>query len=63
MKTKQFAPSHTGRGGESPQRIQPILREGVETGANCDLGRSGGYLTQEELWSVDEALLTVLGLD
>jgi mRNA-degrading endonuclease toxin of MazEF toxin-antitoxin module len=27
------------------------------------LGRSAGHLTQEELWSVDEALLTVLGLD
>lgn len=27
------------------------------------LGRSAGHLTQEELWSVDEAPLTVLGLD
>lgn len=26
------------------------------------LGRSVAHLTQEELWSVDEALLTVLGL-
>jgi len=27
------------------------------------LGRLSGHLTHEELWSVDEALLTVLGLD
>ncbi len=27
------------------------------------LGQSVSHLTQEELWSVDEALLTVLGLD
>jgi mRNA interferase MazF len=27
------------------------------------LGRLSGQLTTEELWSVDEALLTVLGLD
>jgi mRNA interferase MazF len=27
------------------------------------LGRLSGHLTHEEMWSVDEALLTVLGLD
>jgi mRNA interferase MazF len=27
------------------------------------LGQSVGHLSQEELWSVDEALMTVLGLD
>lgn len=27
------------------------------------LGRRAGHLTTEELWSVDEALMTVLGLD
>lgn len=27
------------------------------------LGRRSGHLSTEELWSVDEALLTVLGLD
>jgi mRNA interferase MazF len=27
------------------------------------LGRRAGHLTTEEMWSVDEALLTVLGLD
>jgi mRNA interferase MazF len=27
------------------------------------LGRRVGHLTAEEMWSVDEALLTVLGLD
>jgi mRNA-degrading endonuclease toxin of MazEF toxin-antitoxin module len=27
------------------------------------LGRSVGHLSLDELWSVDEALLTVLGLD
>lgn len=27
------------------------------------LGRRAGHLTTEDLWSVDEALMTVLGLD
>jgi len=27
------------------------------------LGRRAGHLTTEELWSVDAALMTVLGLD
>ena len=27
------------------------------------LGRRAGHLSPEELWSVDEALMTVLGLD
>jgi mRNA-degrading endonuclease toxin of MazEF toxin-antitoxin module len=27
------------------------------------LGQSVGHLSHEELWSVDEALMTVLGLD
>jgi mRNA interferase MazF len=40
-----------------------VLVEHVGAVDTQRLGRSAGHLTQEELWSVDEALLTVLGLD
>ncbi len=40
-----------------------VLVERVGAVDATRLGRRGGHLTPEEMWSVDEALLTVLGLD
>ena len=40
-----------------------VLVEQVGAVAAQRLGKHAGHLTPEELWSVDEALVTVLGLD
>ena len=46
----------------SGQRTR-VLVEQVGAVDATRLGRLSGHLTHEELWGVDEALLTVLGLD
>lgn len=46
----------------SGQRTR-VLVEQVGAVDATRLGRVSGRLTHEEMWSVDEALLTVLGLD
>ena len=46
----------------SGQRTR-VLVEQVGAVDATRLGRRSGHLTVEELWGVDEALLTVLGLD
>jgi mRNA interferase MazF len=40
-----------------------VLVEQIGAVDSSRLGRRAGHLTTEEMWSVDEALMTVLGLD
>ena len=44
-------------------RSTRVLVEQIGAVDATRLGRQSGHLTREEMWSVDEALLTVLGLD